>query len=121
MLFVTVLPVGWTTSRKEAAATSVAATTPPRQPRRMAQPTMAAEGQIEGIVLAPPVMTQSWSTRRVARMAPQPRASSTAYAPRVRPGRTVWSPSSRPSTARSPTPSGRFATSSRRCHSEYAA
>ena len=53
MELVTVLAVGSTISTKEHAATSAAATTPPRHPRSTAQPTMAAAGQIEGIVLAP--------------------------------------------------------------------
>ena len=57
MELVIVLAVGSTISTKEHAATRAAATTPPRQPRSTAQPTMAAEGQIDGIVLAPDAMT----------------------------------------------------------------
>ena len=58
--------------------TSAAATSPPRQPSRIAMPMTAAAGQIEGIVLAPAVMTDSSSMTRVSRMATQPMTSSTA-------------------------------------------
>src|SRR3954454_8685987 len=87
--FVTVLGVGSTTSTKEHAATRAAAARPPRHPRSTANPTTAAVGQIDGTVLAPAVITSAWSTRRVARMAAHPMASSAAYARTVRTGRSV--------------------------------